>query len=145
MWCVSTTFARGGAWSYRPEEKAGILSGLKCDVLAPVLKRNFDHSKKKKSRFKKRSQISLNFTQMPKCEIYYNGSFIAADPIFSFQASSIMKYLVNSHPHSLTRICLFALRLSVCVWPRRWMRWVLEPPSTLCLRRHTDSLTLLWT
>lgn len=60
------------------------------------------------------------------------------------QYSSIMKYLVNLHPLSLARSCLFALNVCVCVWPQSWMRWGLEPPSTQCLRRHAESLTLLW-
>lgn len=91
-------------------------------------------------------QIYIWFTCPNAIQIIQSQSlFVAVDPIFSSQASSIMKYLPNLHPHSLTRFCLFALSASVCVWPRSWTRWGLKPPSTQCLRRHTDSLTLLWT
>lgn len=60
--------------------------------------------------------MSLDFNHMTKGNKHCSVT-TASLKLTRYSASFIMKYVVNLHPHSLARFCLFALNVCVCVWP----------------------------
>lgn len=80
--------------------------------------------------------------------------FWCVDPIFPAQYLQINEWPNTVRPeicsqpraHIVTRFCCFFFGLCVCVWLRQTdLPRGVEFPSTQCLWRHKDSLTLLWT